>query len=147
MLPIGSIKSSGVELMPQYSPKSAARLAECDHHLQILFDEVVKHFDCTVLCGHRAEPEQHAAYLTGKSKLDWPRSKHNKIPSLAVDVAPYLRGAPSFAIDECKYFAGFVMGLATAMNLGHRIRWGGDWDDDRDLQEQIFDDLLHFELI
>jgi hypothetical protein len=65
---------------------------------------------------------------------------------MAVDVAPFLRNSPSYVVDECRYFAGFVMGLATAMNLGDRIRWGGDWDGDHELTDQTFDDLVHFEM-
>lgn len=50
---------------------------------------VVKRFDITVLCGHRGEAEQNAAYAAGNSKLKWPNSKHNKTPSEAVDIVPY----------------------------------------------------------
>jgi len=50
---------------------------------------VVKRFDITVLCGHRGEAEQNAAYAAGNSKLKWPKSKHNKVPSEAVDIVPY----------------------------------------------------------
>ncbi len=41
------------------------------------------------------------------------------------------------------YFAGFVMGTAAAM--GVRLRWGGDWDGDTELDDQKFRDLVHFE--
>ena len=42
------------------------------------------------------------------------------------------------------HFAGWV--LATASRLSIPIRWGGDWDGDRDFMDQTFDDLVHFEL-
>lgn len=45
--------------------------------------------DVTILCGHRGEKEQNDAFNKGNSKLTWPRSKHNRFPSEAVDVAPY----------------------------------------------------------
>ena len=45
--------------------------------------------DVTVLCGHRGKAEQDLAYSRGYSKLKYPKSKHNKIPSLAIDLAPY----------------------------------------------------------
>ena len=41
------------------------------------------------------------------------------------------------------YFGGFVLG--TAAQMGIDIRWGGDWDGDRDIHEQNFDDLVHYE--
>jgi hypothetical protein len=38
-------------------------------------------------CTHRPEKEQNSAFMTGHSKLRWPNSKHNKLPSEAFDVA------------------------------------------------------------
>jgi len=57
--------------------------------LQDVFLEVIKHIDCTILCGHRDEEEQNNAFHEGKSKLKYPQSDHNKAPSLALDGAPY----------------------------------------------------------
>lgn len=50
---------------------------------------VVKRYDITVLCGHRDQQDQDDAHTSGHSKVKWPSSKHNAVPSLAVDVAPY----------------------------------------------------------
>lgn len=133
--------------MPAFSQRSATNLAECDHHLQVLFNAVAKYRDCTILCGHRGEAEQNQAYSEGKSKLQFPQSKHNREPSIAVDVAPYINGRVSWDANDCRYFAGFVMGIAAAMNMGGRIRWGGDWDSDADTTDNRFNDLVHFELI
>ena len=128
--------------MPQFSKLSERRLAECHPSLQLLFNAVIKHYDCVILCGHRGEREQNEAFADGKSQLKWPDSKHNKKPSLAVDVVPY----PVDWNDRHKlyHFAGFVIGAAWA--LGIKLRWGGDWDGDRDLSDQSFNDLVHFEL-
>ena len=41
------------------------------------------------------------------------------------------------------YFGGYVLG--TAQEMGIDIRWGGDWDGDRSISDQTFDDLVHFE--
>lgn len=46
-------------------------------------------FDMTVLCGFRGEAEQNRAVADGASETPWPRSKHNRVPSDAVDIAPY----------------------------------------------------------
>ena len=128
--------------MPSFSGPSKKRLATCDKKLQTLFNEVVKHFDCSVLCGHRGEEEQNKAYKAGNSQKQFPHGKHNKLPSNAVDVAPY-------PIDwddreRFQYFAGFVLGTAKQLNIN--IRYGGDWDGDNDLKDNDFDDLVHFEI-
>jgi hypothetical protein len=43
------------------------------------------------------------------------------------------------------YMAGRVQTLAESMGI--TIRWGGDWDSDKDFFDQTFDDLVHFELV
>lgn len=129
--------------MPNYSAKSLKELSTCDEQLQLVFNKVIKHFDCSILKGHRKRKEQDEKYRLGLSKVQYPNSKHNSSPSLAVDVAPY----PIDWKDRERfhYFAGYVMG--TAISLGKRIRWGGDWDKDTQVKDNSFDDLLHFELI
>lgn len=128
--------------MPNFSRQSYDRLQSCDERLVVLFERVVELYDCTILVGHRGKAEQNEAFRTGKSKLEWPNSKHNDLPSLAVDVAPY----PIDWYDKLRFyhFAGFVLGVAAEQ--GTRIRWGGDWDGDHDLTDQTFMDLVHFEI-
>lgn len=133
----------------KFSKQSLDNLSQCDHHLQILFNEVIKHRDCKVACGHRNKTKQDTAYYSKpqRSKLKWPNSKHNKIPSLAVDVYPYINGNVSYDKIDCAYFSGFVMGLATAMNMSGKIRCGGDWDGDGDTRDNDPNDIGHFEII
>lgn len=128
--------------MPSYSSRSRGKLQECHPDLQDLFNEVIKHFDCAILTGHRSKEKQNDAFAKGLSKLKYPQSKHNKTPSLAVDVAPY----PIDWGDKERfyYFAGVVKGIATQMGID--IRWGGDWDSDTQVHDQTFMDLPHFEL-
>jgi len=128
--------------MPKFGNKSQKNLNTCDPRLIELFEEVIEHFDCTVLQGHRGEEEQNEAFEKGFSKLKYPQGKHNKYPSLAVDVAPY----PVDWKDTQRfiYFAGFVKGIASQMGLN--IRWGGDWDSDNELKDNKFNDLPHFEI-
>jgi peptidoglycan L-alanyl-D-glutamate endopeptidase CwlK len=128
--------------MPAFSAISRDRLDTCDHRLQVLFEEVVREYDCAVLVGHRGEAEQSAAFESGKSKLRWPESKHNSDPSLAVDVAPHPISWTN--TKRFYHFAGYVKGLADLLDIP--IRWGGDWDGDEDLDDQNFNDLVHFEL-
>ncbi|MEE9354213.1 MAG: hypothetical protein V3U75_01350 [Methylococcaceae bacterium] len=128
--------------MPRFGKTSTARLRTCHPSLQKLFNEVVKHFDCSIIGGHRNEAEQDKVFYDGKSTVQFPNSKHNSIPSMAVDVVPY-------PIDwkdrnRMRYFAGFVKGIATGM--GYKIRWGGDWDSDTEVKDNHFQDLPHFEI-
>ena len=129
--------------MPTFSARSREILETCDERLVAVFDEVVKHFDCTILEGWRSEEDQNEAFRTGRSKLKYPDGKHNKQPSFAVDVAPYPVDWEN--LDRFRYFAGFVMGIASQM--GTRLRWGGDWDGDTELRDQKFVDLPHFEVL
>jgi peptidoglycan L-alanyl-D-glutamate endopeptidase CwlK len=128
--------------MPSFSDRSLAALNTCHADLVELFTEVIKHWDCTVLCGHRDKAAQDEAYRTGHSMKPWPESKHNQTPSLAVDVAPYPINWEDW--ERFYAFAGFVLGVATMLHIP--IRSGLDWDSDRDLHDQTFMDSPHFEL-
>lgn len=129
--------------MPKFSGRSAVKLATCDNKLIKVFFEVIKEYDCTIIKGNRGKLRQNELFRTGKSKVEFPNSKHNSWPSLAVDVAPY----PIDWNDTKRfyYFAGYVKGIANSMGIA--IRWGGDWDSDNDLNDQTFMDLVHFELV
>lgn len=126
--------------MPRFNQTSADRLATCRMELQDLFNEVVKGFDCSILCGHRSDEDQMKAFNEGKSKAK--SGKHNKTPSMAVDVAPCPIDWTD--LNRFYYFAGYVK--ARAEELGIKIRWGGDWDGDTITKDQNFNDLPHFEL-
>ena len=136
--------------MPSFSDESLAKLSECHPELQLLFHKVVEIFDCTVTCGHRNQADQEAAFASGNTKLHYPNGKHNAIPSLAVDVAP-------FPVDYSNtkrfyWFGGYVLGVADQLFeqgiMMYRIRFGGDWDHRYDLNDpKMLNDLVHFELI
>lgn len=128
--------------MPSFSPRSFSKLRECDQQLKDVFLEVIKHFDCTVLTGHRGEEEQNEKFRQGLSKLEYPNSRHNSLPSLAIDVAPY--PIDWHDRERFHYFAGYVMGIARSMDI--ELRWGGDWDSDTEVKDNNFDDLPHFEV-
>lgn len=121
--------------MPSFSTRSAARLLTCHHDLQRLFNEVIKHVDCTILCGHRGEQEQNEAYALGHSKVRFPNSKHNPNPSMAVDVAPY----PVDWNDLNRFREFAVIVKECAARMGIKVRHGGDW--------KGFPDWPHWELV
>lgn len=135
--------------MPNFSKTSLERLATCHPDLQTLFKEVIKYFDCTIVCGHRNQADQDKAYDEGKSQLKWPNGNHNAYPSNAVDVIP----CPVDWNDTRRiyYFAGWVMMLARILKeqgkITHLIRFGGDWDNDTEVKDNSFNDIVHYELI
>ena len=128
--------------MPRFGKSSKKRLLTCDDRLQKVFNEVIKHVDCSVLEGHREKDRQNKLYEEGKTKVKYPNGRHNRQPSSAVDVTPY----PVDWEDRERQtlFAGFVIGVASQM--GVNIRWGGDWDQDFQVVDNRFDDFPHFEL-
>ena len=75
--------------MAKFGKRSKDRLNTCHEDLVDLFNEVIKHFDCTVLEGHRGQQLQNRYYNEGKSKVKYPNGKHNASPSNAVDIVPY----------------------------------------------------------
>ena len=128
--------------MPKFSNNSMAKLLSCHPDLQLVMAEVVKHFDCTIVCGRRGKQEQEDAFKAGNSKAHFGQSPHNFFPSLAVDVVPY--PVEWQETERMTYFAGFVM--ATALKHGVELKWGGDWDRDTHLSDNRFNDFPHFEL-
>ena len=129
--------------MPYFGRRSKKQLSTCDKKLQDVFNEVIKHVDCSVLEGHRGEVKQNELYEEGKTKVYFPNGRHNANPSRAVDVVPY----PIDWDDRERFhlFAGFVLGIAKS--IGITLRWGGDWDRDWTVMDNKFDDFPHFELI
>ena len=128
--------------MPRFGRESKERLNTCESNLQKVFNEVIKHVDCSVLEGHREKDRQNKLYEEGKTKVKYPSGRHNRQPSSAVDVTPY----PVDWKDRERQtlFAGFVIGVASQMGIN--LRWGGDWDQDFQVVDNRFDDFPHFEL-
>lgn len=86
--------------MPSFGSTSKKRKEECVYPIQEVLDIAIQIVDFTILCGARYEKEQHDAFVDGRSKVDWPNSKHNPKPenfnlSEAVDVAPYYSEKPN----------------------------------------------------
>ena len=129
--------------MYKYSKTSADRLATCHVDLQLLFNELSKDWDISIICGNRSEEVQNAAVAAGNSKTTFPNSKHNSTPSMAVDAALY----PVDWYDNGRnyIFVGIVKQVAKELGIG--IRCGADWDGDNITSDQTFDDIVHFELI
>lgn len=127
--------------MPEFNTLSRSRLSTCHPKLIELCERVVSWFDIAVLCGHRGKVEQHAAFVNGYSKKDWPDSLHNTLPSLAVDITPY----PVDLNDRSRLILMGGVVLAEARHLGVPIIWGGDWNGDFQFNQR-FEDMYHVEL-
>lgn len=136
--------------MPTFGASSKSRLRTCHPDLIVLMNEVVKNYDCIIVCGYRTKEDQEKAFREGKSKNRYP-GKHNTKPCIAVDAAPYESGAIDWSLKQSAHFAGYVRGVAdTLYNSGemkHKIRSGADWNSDNDVDDTTFWDACHFELI
>lgn len=135
--------------MPKFGAESIKQLATCHPDLQVVMKEAIKYIDFSVLEGHRGQAAQEAAFAAGNTKLHWPNGKHNKSPSLAVDIAPYPLNWND--TERFVYFAGHIMAMAKMLlaqgKITHFVRWGGDWDTDSQVKDESFRDYGHFELV
>ena len=149
--------------MPAFSIRSRRRLGSCHPDIQRVFNKVVQTVDCSILEGHRRKKRQDALFAAERSKVEWPKSKHNKEPSNAVDAVPWpinwsfenelikaaLAGDEKsileimHSIQRWSMFIGYVLGVAEEMGI--ILVSGADWDRDFDLTDQNFDDWPHFQ--
>lgn len=106
---------------------------------------VLDHMDIEVFYGYRTQAEQNKLFGEKKSKVTYPHSKHNKSPSQAMDLQIYEDGKATWDTEKYKQLYHLVMFYA--LNNELNIRWGGNWDGDNTiLDDQSFDDLMHFEI-
>lgn len=122
--------------MPKFSKSSEEKLSTCHYMWQVICREAIRIIDFKVIKGYRGETEQNDAYnsIPQRSKLPFPLSKHNKMPSLAVDLAPW----PIDWKNIYRFYelAGVIKTIA--FQHGCKITWGGDW--------KTFKDYPHFQL-
>lgn len=120
--------------------KSLDRLRECHPDLIKLILRLDEVYPVHVVCGHRGKEDQDKAFAEKKSKLKFPDSKHNKTPSLAVDIVPDPdRDPKTISWIDLKAFEIMclaVESIADEMNI--KIRLGRDFK---------FKDFPHVELI
>lgn len=125
--------------MPKFGKLSRGRLATCHSDIQKVMNEAIKHYDFTILYGHRTREEQFELYrqgrdlvggvwtktgntvtnLDGKSKL----SEHNYSPSRAIDIAPY----PIDWNNITRFIEMAAVVKKCAKDLGITLTYGGDW--------------------
>lgn len=134
--------------MPTFSSSSKKKLATCHPDLQLLFNEVVKYWDCIILEGERGKEAQERAFANGTSTKHYPDSKHNGSPSMAVDACFYPLDWKD--IKQFHLFAGQVLGIAAFLRaegkMQYKIRWGGAWRGKLNTGDML-NDYVHFELM
>lgn len=138
---------------------SLDRLNTCHTDLQVIFVEVDNRLllmgrDHVVFCGHRDKDAQEKAFAEGKSQKCWPDSKHNTLPSNAVDAGPYFKDLKNTDWGDrlaFSQYAGIVLATANELyvskKVSHKLKWGGDWDADGRSNDHNWVDLPHFELV
>lgn len=135
--------------MPLFSQKSLANLKTCHPELQVLFFEVIQYWDCIIIEGYRDKAGQERAFRNGNTKLLYPNSKHNTIPSMAVDVYPYPLPTNK-QMGDYYFFGGFVLGIAAMLKangtMRYSVRYGADWNNNQRVSDENFSDGVHFEL-
>ena len=112
-------------MMFKFGRTSKSHLITCHQDLQEVAMEVIEHWNCSVLEGHREEEKQEEYFEQGLSEVQWPDSKHNKSPSEAIHLAPWypIEKIPWEDRERFRAFGGFVMGVAAQMGIA--LRWGG----------------------
>lgn len=120
--------------------ESLAKLKTCHPNLVKLMLRVDEIYPIHVICGERGKEEQDKAFEEKKSKLKYPESKHNKRPSLAVDVVPDPdRSAKTISWADLLPFEIMCLAIESAADeLDINVRLGRDFD---------FKDYPHVELI
>jgi peptidoglycan L-alanyl-D-glutamate endopeptidase CwlK len=103
----------------------------------------VYEFDLFLVCGHRSKEEQDLVFNRGFSKVKWPNSKHNSLPSEAMDTCPY----PIDWNNLERFRQMYEILNMVAQENGMKIRFGADFNMNGNLKDDKFVDLPHCELI
>jgi peptidoglycan L-alanyl-D-glutamate endopeptidase CwlK len=125
--------------MFSFGKTSLARLETCHPDLQKICHELIKELNVSIICGHRDKEAQDFAYAHGFSKAKWPESKHNSLPSHAVDIAPWsdkVNGIDWTDAEAFDLMLKYVVEIAERLNI--KIRLGRDFK---------FRDVDHIELV
>ncbi len=130
--------------MPKFGDESTRILKGAHPDLQLICNELIKIFDCKVLCSYRGKEDQDKAVAEKRSKAPWPTSKHNQMPADAVDLVPWFVNAPNIRWDDKHrrafyYMMGMAVAIAARLNI--KVRVGCNWDMDNDPDDWDFPHL------
>lgn len=140
--------------MNKWSKQSKENYRTLHPDLKLLADEVLKIHDCTIRQGYRDERTQNRYFKKGTSKVKYPDSKHNKMPSEAIDLSPYIPNVNPWDMEHVLHFAGIVQAIASQLytegSMSKKLIWGGSWGHNLDaplaFDEDKFFDGIHFSL-
>ena len=133
--------------MNNFGRNSRKHLCTADARLQRIAHRVLRIKDHSIIQGHRGKRSQDAAFNADppRTYLPWPKGKHNKKPSLAIDVQTYPRPDGEEAIrEEQIYLLGIYKGVA--QEQGILVRTGADFDRDGQVSDSTWYDLFHVEI-
>lgn len=116
--------------MPKFSKTSEERLKTCHPDIVAVCRELIKHYDFSVLEGHRGKEAQNKAFERGNSRLIYPQSKHNRTPSHAVDIAPYpIDWGNLMRFREMWHrFDAIASIMRDRGEIESNFEWGGEWN-------------------
>lgn len=155
-----------------FSINSTKEYVTLHNDLQVIFNQAIAecNVDFSLTEGHRPVEKQFEYYKRGRKLVDdkWIvsdsskiitnvdgykiKGNHNMCPSLAVDIAVYVKGKPNLTYDPAHlaYIAGTIMSIAVKLfkdkKITHKLRWGGDWNENGDLTDSRLPDMPHFEI-
>lgn len=146
--------------MPSFGKKSKNLLATCHPDIQAVCNDAITRIDFSISYGHRTPDEQMKLFKKGRifDRGKWikgkgtvtdkdgtiRKSKHNYMPSLAVDILPYpFNGWKD--LDQFHKLKNEI--FISAEKLGIKLVWGADWDGDGNIAEHTLQDYPHFELV
>lgn len=123
----------------KWGKSSLNNLKSCDKRLQDMANMMLARsdFDLTITCGFRGEQEQNDAFLRGASKARFGQSKHNTMPSQAIDICPYPI-PKNWDTNDRRWQEMALNAMWCAGKLGFEITWGGSF--------KKFCDKPHFEI-
>ena len=133
--------------MNKWGANSILQRLTSDPRLNAIGDVVLQIKDHSVVKGHRGEDEQNEAYnaVPQRSKLPWPKGKHNAYPSKAQDIRAYpFPEKEQEQREEQLYLLGLCRGVAEIMGIP--IRTGADFDRDGEISDSTFEDFFHVEI-
>ncbi len=137
-----------------YSKSSSHKLLTCHEFLQIwavaFLRAAANKYRWRVIEGHRGQALQNEYHRTRRSKVRWPRSYHNKTPSMALDMIPSVDGVYGWhreaMVDSYQLGLDVWAALVAEGKVHGTLTWGGDWDRDGDSEDERFFDGAHWQL-
>ena len=113
--------------MPSFGEHSRVARSTLHPTLRTICNIAIEFVDFRIETGHRGKRAQNRAYDEGNSKLRWPDSRHNSVPSTAMDLVPF----PVDWEDIARFEELADVVKKIAKGLGVKLSWGVDlwgWD-------------------